>query len=177
MTITESPTVREAPSAPEPVTQASLDALFQQDQYLLSPAFISIFLSGEERADVHLSRREREIIWLVVAADIGCIYCHTNHAQILGSVIDDHALGQRIAINHRVVEELTDREHALAEVASTFNHDARDITDAHYAELRSHGLTDEEILETFVVAALAGGIRFGVVQAAQANPDQVGRVI
>lgn len=61
-----------------------------------------------------LSAREREVIATVVSGENRCAYCHTNYANKLGKVAGDWSFGQRVAIDHHQVAELTERERALA---------------------------------------------------------------
>jgi uncharacterized peroxidase-related enzyme len=70
-----------------------------------------------------LSAREREVIATVVSGENRCSYCHTNHANKLGKVAGDWSFGQRVAIDHRQVAELTDRERALADLAVAVSND------------------------------------------------------
>ncbi len=65
-----------------------------------------------------LTAREREVIATVVSGENRCAYCHTNHANKLGKVAGDWSFGQRVAIDHHQVAELTERERALADLAA-----------------------------------------------------------
>ena len=81
-----------------------------------------------------LTAREREVIATVVSGENRCAYCHTNHANKLGKVAGDWSFGQRVAIDHHQVAELTDRERALADLAVAVNNDPQSIRDADFAE-------------------------------------------
>ncbi len=74
-----------------------------------------------------LTAREREVIATVVSGENRCAYCHTNHANKLGKVAGDWSFGQRVAIDHHQVAELTDRERALADLAVAVNNDPQSI--------------------------------------------------
>ena len=101
-----------------------------------------------------LTDREREIIATVVSVDNGCAYCHTHHVYELGELLGDHWLAARIGIDHREVNELSEREHALASLALKLTRAPRDVTEPELDQLRALGLADETILEAIQVAAI-----------------------
>ena len=122
-----------------------------------------------------LSAREREVIATVVSGENRCSYCHTNHANKLGKVAGDWSFGQRVAIDHRQVAELTEREAALADLAVAVNNDPQSIRDADYDALRGLGLSDHEILEGISIAAFIGATnRIGVALSVPPNPEYTG---
>jgi uncharacterized peroxidase-related enzyme len=133
-------------------------------QYVLP--FIS--RSGTAR----LPYREREIIATVVAGQVGCHYCEVNHASQLGRLLGDVTAGQRVATDHRQADELTDREHAIAELALAVNRTPASLTDGDIVELGTHGLDDHEILEAITIAAVLGATsRIGAALGVPANPE------
>ncbi len=122
-----------------------------------------------------LTAREREVIATVVSGENRCAYCHTNHANKLGKVAGDWSFGQRVAIDHHQVAELTDREHALADLAVAVNNDPQSIRDADYERLRHLGLDDHLILEAISIAAFIGATnRIGIALAVPPNPEYTG---
>lgn len=122
-----------------------------------------------------LTAREREVIATVVSGENRCAYCHTNHANKLGKVAGDWSFGQRVAIDHHHVDELTEREHALADLAVAINNDPRSITEADLAHLRELGLDDHLILEAISIAAFIGATnRIGIALAVPPNPEYTG---
>ena len=111
----------------------------------------------------NLSYRDRDFLALVTSAVNGCSYCRLNHIQSYGRTVHDHSLATRIGLDHREVSELDARERALAEFAEKVSIDARSVTDRDYAELRSHGLSNEQIAEAlYVVIAFAAGNRLTI---------------
>ena len=54
-----------------------------------------------------LTIREREVIAMVVSRESRCAYCHTNHANKLGKVARDWSFGQRVAIDHQILEGIS----------------------------------------------------------------------
>ncbi len=122
-----------------------------------------------------LSAREREVIATVVSGENRCAYCHTNHANKLGKVAGDWSFGQRVAIDHHQVDELTDRERALADLAVVVNNHPQAISDSDFAELRSLGIDDHLILEAISIAAIIGATnRIGIALAVPPNPEYTG---
>jgi uncharacterized peroxidase-related enzyme len=122
-----------------------------------------------------LSTREREVIATVVSGENRCSYCHSNHANKLGKVAGDWSFGQRVAIDHRQVAELTDRERALADLAVAVNNDPQSIREADYESLRRLGVDDHQILEGISIAAFIGATnRIGVALSVPPNPEYTG---
>lgn len=122
-----------------------------------------------------LSAREREVIATVVSGENRCAYCHTNHANKLGKLAGDWSFGQRVAIDHHQVDELTDRERALGDLAVAVNNHPQSIRDADLDHLRDLGLDDHQILEGISIAAFIGATnRIGVALAVPPNPEYTG---
>ena len=122
-----------------------------------------------------LTHREREVIATVVSGENRCAYCHTNHANKLGKVAGDWSFGQRVAIDHHQVAELTDRERALADLAVAVNNDPRAIVDDDVARLHALGLDDHLILEAISIAAFIGATnRIGIALSVPPNPEYTG---
>jgi uncharacterized peroxidase-related enzyme len=122
-----------------------------------------------------LSAREREVIATVVSGENRCAYCHTNHANKLGKLAGDWSFGQRVAIDHHQVAELTDRERALGDLAVAVNNHPQSIRDADLDHLRDLGLDDHQILEGISIAAFIGATnRIGVALAVPPNPEYTG---
>jgi len=111
----------------------------------------------------------------VVSGENRCAYCHTNHANKLGKVAGDWSFGQRVAIDHHQVAELTERERALADLAIAVNNDPQSLRDGDFAQLRELGLDDHEILEGISIAAFIGATnRVGVALSVPPNPEYTG---
>ena len=122
-----------------------------------------------------LTAREREVIATVVSGENRCAYCHTNHANKLGKVAGDWSFGQRVAIDHHQVPELTDRERALADLAVAVNNNPQSIRDGDLDALRGLGLDDHLILEAISIAAFIGATnRIGIALSVPPNPEYTG---
>jgi uncharacterized peroxidase-related enzyme len=136
-------------------------------------AYLLPLLGTDGRAG--LTAREREVIATVVSGENRCSYCHTNHANKLGKVAGDWSFGQRVAIDHHQVAELTDRERALADLAVAVNGNPQSIRDTDLDALRGLGLTDNEILEGISIAAFIGATnRIGIALSVPPNPEYTG---
>ncbi|MGE2723059.1 peroxidase-related enzyme [Mycolicibacterium celeriflavum] len=161
----------------------------QRDEGLTSNWFRALSLNEEdlERLNAYLlpllgadgrgglTAREREVIATVVSGENRCAYCHTNHANKLGKVAGDWSFGQRVAIDHHQVAELTDRERALADIAVLVNNDPQSIRDGDIDRLRALGLDDHQILEAISIAAFIGATnRIGIALSVPPNPEYTG---
>lgn len=122
-----------------------------------------------------LTAREREVIATVVSGENRCAYCHTNHANKLGKVAGDWSFGQRVAIDHHQVAELTDRERALADLAVAVNNHPQSIRAGDLDRLRELGLDDHQILEGISIAAFIGATnRIGIALSVPPIPNTPG---
>lgn len=122
-----------------------------------------------------LTAREREVIATVVSGENRCAYCHANHANKLGKVAGDWSFGQRVAIDHHQVAELTDRERALANLAIAVNNNPQSLRDEDFDRLRRLGLDDHLILEGISIAAFIGATnRIGIALSVPPNPEYTG---
>lgn len=109
--------------------------------------FLFPLAEGSPDSPGKLTRREREILAAVVSVANGCSYCHTYHVDALAHVLGDAWLANRIAIDHREVGELTQRERLLADLAVTLTRTPGEIGDDRIAQLRAAGLSDADIFE------------------------------
>nr|WP_090275288.1 peroxidase-related enzyme [Mycolicibacterium komanii]CRL68265.1 peroxidase-like protein [Mycolicibacterium komanii] len=161
----------------------------QRDEGLTSNWFRALSLNEEdlERLNAYLlpllgtdgrgglTAREREVVATVVSGENRCAYCHTNHANKLGKVAGDWSFGQRVAIDHHQVAELTDRERALADIAVLVNNHPQAIRDADVDRLRALGFDDHQILEGISIAAFIGATnRIGIALSVPPNPEYTG---
>ncbi len=106
------------------------------------------------REEGRLSRKEREMIALVVSRFNDCEYCLASHSAYLRELTGDPTLPDRIVANWRRVEELTDRERALLAFAEAMTLDSARLKPEDLEGLRSLGLDDEAIFEAAEVAAM-----------------------
>lgn len=100
-----------------------------------------------------LSLAERELIAVVVSVENGCAYCEAHHLQGLAAAMGDSLRARRIALNYRYVEDITDREAALADLAVKLSRNASEFCDTDVEHMRAIGFTDVAILEAIEIAA------------------------
>lgn len=117
-------------------------------------AYLFPLLEGAADSPGNLTGREREILATIVSVTNGCSYCHALHVDTLGKVLEDHWLAHRIGLHHAEVEELSDRERLLADLALTLTHTPGEVSDARIDELRGAGLSDEDIFEAVQVISI-----------------------
>ncbi|GIW35621.1 peroxidase-related enzyme [Meiothermus sp.] len=101
----------------------------------------------------HLSRKEREMIAVVVSSANECEYCLASHSAYLREITGDPVLPDVLAANFRRAH-LTPREHALLEFAHQITVDSAVMSSADVQMLRAIGLSDEAIFEAAQVAAM-----------------------
>ncbi|MDB5414902.1 MAG: peroxidase [Rubritepida sp.] len=102
--------------------------------------------------DSALSRRERELIALVVSSENRCEPCVFGHAAALREITGDPVLVDRIAVNYRHAG-LPPRERALADYALKITRRPGEIEPEDLEALRAAGLTELAILDAAAVAA------------------------
>ncbi len=100
-----------------------------------------------------LSKREKEIIAVVVSVENTCLYCVASHRAQLATATGDEAFAHQVAINYRQVPALSARERALADFAVKLTRESATTQASDHDRLREHGLGDHEILEAIEVAA------------------------
>ncbi|GAC70977.1 peroxidase-related enzyme [Gordonia soli] len=117
-------------------------------------AYLFPLLQGSADVPTSITRREREILATIVSVRNGCSYCHALHVHELGQFLSDGWLAHRISLDHREVGELSDREHALIELALTLTDEPGEVADAVIADLRSKGLSDVDIYEAVQIVSI-----------------------
>lgn len=113
--------------------------------------YYDFLMRNEERSQ--LSRREREMIAVVVSAANGCDYCLASHSAYLREISGDPVLPEVLAANFRRAH-LAPREHALCEFAHKITVASPEMTSGDVQMLRSLGFSDEAIFEAAQVAAM-----------------------
>ncbi len=113
--------------------------------------YYDFLMRNEEQS--HLSRKEREMIAVVVSSANECEYCLASHSAYLREITGDPILPDVLAANFRRAH-LTPREHALLEFAHQITVDSAVMSSADVQMLRAIGLSDEAIFEAAQVAAM-----------------------
>lgn len=112
--------------------------------------YYDYLMRNEESA---LSRKEREMIALVVSSENRCEYCLTSHSAYLREMTGDPALPDKLIHNFRRAP-LSARERAMLEFAVSMTGASCTMSPDNLSPLRAAGLTDEAIFELAQVAAM-----------------------
>lgn len=113
--------------------------------------YYDFLMRNEDKSQ--LSRKEREMIAVVVSSANECEYCLASHSAYLREITGDPVLPDVLAANFRRAR-LTPREHALLEFAHQITVDSAVMSSADVQLLRTVGLSDETIFEAAQVAAM-----------------------
>lgn len=100
-----------------------------------------------------LSRKEREMIALVVSSENNCEYCLASHSAYLRDITKDTILPDVLVHNYRRAN-LSERERALLDFAVQLTQNSYEMDEGDLQILRDVGLTDEAIFEAAQVAAM-----------------------
>jgi uncharacterized peroxidase-related enzyme len=101
----------------------------------------------------HLSSADREMIAVVVSMTNGCLYCLVAHGAALREALGDPVLADRITLDWRR-SGIDPRRQAICAYAEKITKTPHETSEADIAELRSHGLTLEEVWDVAEVAAM-----------------------
>jgi uncharacterized peroxidase-related enzyme len=99
-----------------------------------------------------LTKAEREMIVVATSGANGCQYCVVAHGAILRVRARNPLIADQVAVNHRKAD-LSPRQRAMLDFAMKVALDSRNIGDADFEPLRSHGFSDEDIWDVAAVAA------------------------
>ncbi|MGH1491982.1 MAG: peroxidase-related enzyme [Acidimicrobiales bacterium] len=109
-------------------------------------------LEGADARESGLSKAEREMIVVVTSAQNECLYCVVAHGAILRIRAKSPTISDQVATNWRHAD-LTDRERAICAFANRVAMEPATLADEHHAELRTHGLSDEDIWDVGAIAS------------------------
>jgi uncharacterized peroxidase-related enzyme len=107
------------------------------------------------RAPGGLSRAEREAIVVAVSAANRCLYCTIAHGAALRVVGKDPVAADQIAADWRSAE-IAPRLRAILGFATRLNEPGYAPGEDDFAELRGHGLSDDDIWDAASIAAFFG---------------------
>lgn len=99
-----------------------------------------------------LSRRQRELVAVVVSGANDCGYCVTHHSEALGKHVDDPAWVERVS-NGVEDAELEPEERALADYARGLTLSPGEGREEAIETLRGAGFEDEAILHATELVA------------------------
>jgi uncharacterized peroxidase-related enzyme len=121
----------------------------------------------------NMDPRRYELVTLAAARRMGSAYCSLAHGKVLRDRFYDAAVLRRIVTDRRRAG-LDPRDVAVMDFAERVTADAGSVTATDVAALRAHGLSDGEILDVALAAALRCFFS-KVVDAMGVEPDAVYR--
>ena len=101
-----------------------------------------------------LGGAEREMIAVVVSMANGCLYCLVAHGAALREAWGDPEMADRITLDWRRAEALTERQRAICAFAEKVTRDPVRCEEADLYALRAHGLSDQDVWDVLELAAM-----------------------
>jgi uncharacterized peroxidase-related enzyme len=101
-----------------------------------------------------LSEAEREMIAVVVSMANGCLYCLVAHGASLRQAWGDPVMADRITLDWRRAEGLTERQRAICALAEKVTKRPVECEEEDLDALRAHGLADADVWDVIEVAAM-----------------------
>jgi uncharacterized peroxidase-related enzyme len=101
-----------------------------------------------------VSEAEREMIAVVVSMANGCLYCLVAHGAALRQAWGDPVMADRITLDWRRAEGLTERQRAICALAEKVTKSPVECEEDDLEALRAHGLSDEDVWDVVEVAAM-----------------------
>src|ERR671930_2424267 len=91
----------------------------------------------------NLTAADREMIAVVVSMANGCLYCLVAHGAALREALGDPVMADRITLDWRRADGLTERQRAICAHADKVTRTPLECTEDDLDALRAHGLSDE----------------------------------
>ena len=102
--------------------------------------------------DSGLSKGEREMIVVATSGINQCTYCVVAHGAILRIREKNTTIADELATNYRTAN-ISARQKAMLDFAVKVSLAAPEIEESDYADLHTHGFTDEDIWDIGAVSA------------------------
>ena len=102
--------------------------------------------------DGGLTKAEREMIVVATSSANQCHYCVIAHGAILRIRAKNPLIADQIAVNYRKAD-ITPRQRAMLDFAMKVSAAAHLISDADFAEIASHGFSDDDIWDIAAISA------------------------
>ncbi len=102
--------------------------------------------------DSGLTKAEREMIVVATSAANQCHYCVIAHGAILRIRAKNPTIADQIAVNYRKAD-ITPKQRAMLDFAMKVSRSAEIVSEADFAEVASHGWTDDDIWDITAVSA------------------------
>jgi uncharacterized peroxidase-related enzyme len=100
-----------------------------------------------------LTKAEREMIVVATSAVNHCHYCVIAHGAILRIRAKHPLVADQVAVNY-LNADLTPRQRAMLDFGVKVATQSHEVTDADFATLRGHGMTQDDIWDIGAIAAL-----------------------
>ena len=101
-----------------------------------------------------LSAAEREMVAVVVSMANGCLYCLVAHGAALREEWGDPEMADRITLDWRRAEALSERQRAICAFAEKVTRKPVECEEADLDLLRGHGMSDEDVWDVLELAAM-----------------------
>ncbi len=102
--------------------------------------------------DSGLTKAEREMIVVATSAANQCHYCVIAHGAILRIRAKNPQIADQIAINYQKAD-ITPRQKAMLDFAMQVSVDAASVSEQDFAEVASHGFSNDDIWDITAIAA------------------------
>jgi uncharacterized peroxidase-related enzyme len=102
--------------------------------------------------DSGLTKAEREMIVVATSSANQCHYCVIAHGAILRIRAKNPQIAHQIAVNYRKAD-ITPRQLAMLDFAMKVSAEAHKISEADFADIASHGFSDDEIWDIAAISA------------------------
>ena len=99
-----------------------------------------------------LTKAEREMIVVATSSANQCHYCVIAHGAILRIRAKNPQIADQIAINYRKAD-ITPRQRAMLDFAMKVSRQAQLISEADFADIASHGFSDDDIWDIAAISA------------------------
>lgn len=99
-----------------------------------------------------ITKAEREMIVVATSGANGCPYCVIAHGAILRIRAKNPLISDQVATNYRKAD-ITPRQKAMLDFSLKVALRSAEVGDADFAELRSHGFSDEDIWDIGAISA------------------------
>jgi len=121
--------------------------------------------------DGGLTKAEREMIVVATSSANQCHYCVIAHGAILRIRAKNPEIADQIAVNYRKAD-ITPRQRAMLDFAMKVSTEAGKVSEQDFAEVASHGFTDDDIWDITAIAAFfALSNRMANVTSMRPNPE------
>ncbi|MGL9618242.1 peroxidase-related enzyme [Bradyrhizobium sp. U531] len=119
----------------------------------------------------NLTKAEREMIVVATSNLNQCQYCVIAHGAILRIRAKDPLIADQVAVNYRKAD-ITERQKAMLDFAVRVSTEAYKVSESDFAQLKSHGFTEEDMWDITAITAFFGlSNRLANVTSMRPNPE------